>query len=54
MESFFVRYRNLLVLLAILVAQIVGLAVQVRRTGDGRSTLDTQDGSSVTAHPVVG
>lgn len=47
MESFFVRYRNLLVLLAILVAQIVGLAVQVRRTGDGRSTLDTQDGSSV-------
>ena len=31
MESFFIRYRNLVVLLAILVAQIAGLAVQVRR-----------------------
>jgi len=47
MESFFIRYRNLLVLLAILGAQIVGLAVQVRRTGDGRNTLDPQDGPSV-------
>jgi rod shape-determining protein MreC len=47
MESFFIRYRNLLVLLAILVAQIIGLAVQVRRTGDGRNTLDPQDGPSV-------
>jgi rod shape-determining protein MreC len=42
MESFVVRYRNLLVLLALLVAQILGLATQVRRvnaehTGDGRS-----------------
>ena len=46
MESFFVRYRNLLVLLAILLAQIIGLAVQVRRTG-GRNTLDTQDPSGV-------
>jgi rod shape-determining protein MreC len=43
MESFFIRYRNLLVLLAILVAQIVGLAVQVRRTGSGRNTLDPRD-----------
>jgi rod shape-determining protein MreC len=40
MESFFVRYRNLLVLLAVLLAQIIGLAVQVRRTDSGRSTLD--------------
>ena len=47
MESFFIRYRNLLVLLAILGAQIIGLAVQVRRTGDGRNTLDPQDASSV-------
>jgi rod shape-determining protein MreC len=47
MESFFIRYRNLLVLLAILGAQIVGLAVQVRHTGDGRNTLDPQDGSGV-------
>ena len=42
MESFVVRYRNLLVLLVLLVAQILGLAMQVRRassgqTGDGRS-----------------
>jgi len=47
MESFFTRYRNILVLLAILLAQIVGLAVQVRRTGDGRSTLAPQDGPGV-------
>ena len=47
MESFFSRYRNLLVLLAVLVAQIVGLAVQVRRVDSGRSTLDTGDGSGV-------
>ncbi|HXR39669.1 MAG TPA: rod shape-determining protein MreC [Terracidiphilus sp.] len=47
MESFFVRYRNLVVLLAILLAQIIGLAVQVRRTGDGRSSLDPGDGPGV-------
>jgi len=47
MEPFFIRYRNFLVLLAILVAQIVGLAVQVHRTDSGRTTLDPQDGPSV-------
>jgi rod shape-determining protein MreC len=47
MESFFVRYRNLLVLLALLVAQIVGLAVQVRRADSGRVSLDPGDGSGV-------
>jgi rod shape-determining protein MreC len=47
MESFFIRYRNLLVLLALLVAQIVGLAVQVRRSGSGHNSLDTRDGSGV-------
>jgi rod shape-determining protein MreC len=47
MESFFLRYRNLLVLLAILLAQIIGLAVQVRRTPEGRSTLDARDGPGV-------
>jgi rod shape-determining protein MreC len=47
MESFFIRYRNLLVLLAILGAQIVGLAVQVRHTSDGRNILDPKDGTSV-------
>jgi rod shape-determining protein MreC len=47
MESFFFRYRNPLVLLAILVAQIVGLAVQVRHTDSGRNTLDPQDGPGV-------
>jgi rod shape-determining protein MreC len=47
MESFFIRYRNLLVLLAILLAQIVGLAVQVRHTSAGRNILDPQDGPGV-------
>ena len=36
MESFVVRYRNLLVLLALLVAQILGLAMQVRRANAGQ------------------
>jgi rod shape-determining protein MreC len=47
MESFFVRYRNLLVLLALLLAQMIGLAVQVRRTESGRRTLDAADSSGV-------
>jgi rod shape-determining protein MreC len=47
MESFFDRYRNLVVLLAVLLAQIIGLAVQVRRMGDGRTTLDPGDGPGV-------
>ncbi len=47
MDSFFDRYRNLLVLLALLLAQIIGLAVQVRRTSEGRSTLDSGDGPGV-------
>ncbi len=47
MESFFVRYRNVLVLLTLLVAQIIGLAVQVRRTDAGRISRDGKDGSGV-------
>jgi rod shape-determining protein MreC len=47
MDSFFIRYRNLLVLLVILVAQIIGLAVQVRRTDAGHVSLDPQDGPGV-------
>jgi rod shape-determining protein MreC len=47
MEPFFIRYRNPLVLLVILAAQIVGLAVQVRRTPSGRDTLDPRDGPGV-------
>jgi rod shape-determining protein MreC len=43
MESFFVRYRNLVVLLALLVAQILGLAMQVRRSSAGQAG----DGHSV-------
>jgi rod shape-determining protein MreC len=35
------------VLLAVLLAQIIGLAVQVRRTGSGRNTLDPQDATGV-------
>lgn len=33
MESFFTRYRNALVLISVLLAQVIGLAVQVRRPG---------------------
>jgi len=47
MEPFFSRYRNILVLFVILLAQIVGLAVQVRRTTDGRGILDSNDGPGV-------
>ncbi|KAA6460117.1 rod shape-determining protein MreC [Acidobacteria bacterium AB60] len=49
MESFFVRYRNLLVLLVLLLAQIIGLAMQVRRTVAGRMVFsgDASDGSGV-------
>jgi rod shape-determining protein MreC len=47
MDSFFERYRNLLVLLAILLVQIVGLAVQVRRVNTGRYSLDPNDGPGV-------
>jgi len=36
MESFVVRYRNLLVLLVLLVAQILGLAMQVRHVNSGQ------------------
>lgn len=47
MESLFFRYRNLLVLLGILLAQIIGLAVQVRQTDAGRNVLDPRDGPGV-------
>lgn len=47
MEPFFTRYRNLIVLFAVLLAQIVGLAMQVRRTDGGRRTVDPVDGPSV-------
>jgi rod shape-determining protein MreC len=47
MDSFFVRYRNLLVLLAVVLAQIIGLAVQVRRTDSGRNMLDPPDAKGV-------
>lgn len=47
MESFIVRYRNLLVLLTLLVVQIVGLAVQVHRTDSGRMSTDPRDSGGV-------
>jgi rod shape-determining protein MreC len=47
MESFFSRYRNLLVLLAVLVAQIIGLAMQVRHTDTGRNAVDSRDAAGV-------
>ena len=47
MESFFERYRNHLILLAVLAVQIIGLATQVRRSDAGRNGLDARDGASV-------
>ena len=47
MESFLSRYRNLVVLTALLVVQIIGLAVQVRRTAPGRNAFDPADDSGV-------
>ncbi len=47
MESLFARYRNLVVLLAVLVAQIIGLAMQVRRTAGGHNSLNATDSSGV-------
>lgn len=47
MESFFSRYRNLLVLLAVLLAQVLGLATQVRRAVVSGNSLDPQDGTHV-------
>jgi rod shape-determining protein MreC len=47
MDSFFARYRNLVVLAVVLVAQIMGLAIQVRRFAGGHNTLDVRDGSGV-------
>ena len=47
MEPFFVRYRNLLVLLALLAVQVVGLAVQVHRADSGRMSLDPRDSGGV-------
>lgn len=46
MDSFFTRYRNLLVLLTLLAVQFIGLAMQVRRTNTGENTLETTDGTS--------
>jgi rod shape-determining protein MreC len=47
MESFFVRYRNLVVLVTLLLVQIIGLAVQVHRSDAGRMSLDPRDSSGV-------
>jgi rod shape-determining protein MreC len=47
MESFITRYRNLVVLLALLMLQLVGLAVQVSRNTSGTSTLEDTDPGGV-------
>jgi rod shape-determining protein MreC len=44
MESFFSRYRNLVVLLAALLLQVIGLAVQVRKTGPGSGSWPAASG----------
>src|ERR1700691_1481560 len=43
MESFISRYRNLVVMLALLMVQLAGLAMQVRRGASGTSTLEDTD-----------
>jgi rod shape-determining protein MreC len=43
MESFISRYRNLVVMLALLMVQLAGLAIQVRRGANGTSTLEDAD-----------
>src|SRR5579872_1267768 len=47
MESLFERYRNLMVLLAFLLAQIIVLASQVHRGDTGRMSLDARDSGGV-------
>jgi rod shape-determining protein MreC len=47
MESLFERYRNLMVLLVMLLMQIVGLAMQVHRGDSGRMSLDARDSGGV-------
>ena len=54
MESFLGRYRNLIVLLMVLVAQVIGLAVQVRKPAPEAGSLaaisgdrDSKDGKNV-------
>src|SRR5579863_3439967 len=47
MEPFFIRYRNLIVLMVLLLLQIIGLAMQVRRGVTGRTTYDAADSSGV-------
>jgi len=54
MESFLSRYRNLIVLLAVLLAQVIGLAVQVRKplaaapgAAGGPAVHQTKDGRGV-------
>lgn len=40
MESFFSRYKNVLALIVVLLAQVIGLAVQVRRPAPGATSAD--------------
>jgi len=47
MESIFSRYRNLVVLLVVLVAQLVGLGTQIRRDASGRNRFNPRDQSGV-------
>lgn len=42
MESFFGRYRNLIVVLAVVLAQVMGLAVQVRKPAVAQGSMPGQ------------
>jgi rod shape-determining protein MreC len=48
MESFFSRFKNSLVLIAIVLAQVIALAVQVQRPTQGFNPGEAPDGRSVT------
>lgn len=47
MDSFFTRFRNPLVLIAIVLLQVIALAVQVQRPGRGAEKWDAADGRKV-------
>ncbi|HEX4155428.1 MAG TPA: rod shape-determining protein MreC [Acidobacteriaceae bacterium] len=48
MDSFFARYKNVLVLIVIVLLQVVALAVQVPRSGEGTLPAGSPDGPRIT------
>lgn len=48
MDSFFIRFKNVLVLIALVLLQVVALAVQVQRSSEATLPGDTADGRKIT------